>query len=87
MGTENSCRARLHKLICGCSHPQVSVSQAPNDGIGNIGGALTMAGHFVIPEVTLFFDNALVSLCTVEFSTAFVSTETHDCLYVGVMVE
>ena len=38
---------------------QVSVSVTPNDGISNIEGALTLAGHFVIPEVTLFFDNHL----------------------------
>jgi lysophospholipase len=30
-----------------------------NDGVENLLGALTIAGHFVIPEVCLYFNNSL----------------------------
>ena len=31
-----------------------------NDGEANVLGALTIAGHYVIPEVCLYFDNKLM---------------------------
>jgi lysophospholipase len=34
--------------------------QLRNDGQSNLQGALIIASHFVIPEVTLFFDNKLL---------------------------
>ena len=39
---------------------QVPMSMLRNDGQSNLQGALIIASHFVIPEVTLFFDNKLL---------------------------
>ncbi|KAJ2338108.1 hypothetical protein GGF43_006953, partial [Coemansia sp. RSA 2618] len=38
---------------------QVPIAEVRNDGIENFLGALTIAGHFVVPEVTLYFNNKL----------------------------
>ncbi|ORX92528.1 asparaginase-domain-containing protein [Basidiobolus meristosporus CBS 931.73] len=38
---------------------QVPISEVRNDGVENLLGALTIAGHFVIPEVSLYFNNKL----------------------------
>ncbi|KAI9179283.1 hypothetical protein H9P43_005946 [Blastocladiella emersonii ATCC 22665] len=38
---------------------QVPLAEVRNDAIENLLGALTIAGHFVIPEVTLYFSNKL----------------------------
>ncbi|KAJ1908935.1 hypothetical protein IWQ60_011448 [Tieghemiomyces parasiticus] len=38
---------------------QIPISEVRNDAIENLLGALTIAGHFVIPEVSLFFGNTL----------------------------
>ncbi|KAJ3023212.1 UNVERIFIED_CONTAM: hypothetical protein HDU68_008733 [Siphonaria sp. JEL0065] len=38
---------------------QVPLSEVRNDAVENLLGALTIAGHFVIPEVTLFFAQKL----------------------------
>lgn len=38
---------------------QVPISEQRNDGQSNLQGALIVASQFVIPEVTLFFDNKL----------------------------
>ncbi|ORY48356.1 Asparaginase/glutaminase, partial [Neocallimastix californiae] len=38
---------------------QVPLSEVRNDAIDNLLGALTIAGHYIIPEVTLFFDQKL----------------------------
>eukprot|EP00041_Stephanoeca_diplocostata_P023226 m.566264 g.566264 ORF g.566264 m.566264 type:complete len:598 (+) comp22248_c0_seq15:177-1970(+) len=39
---------------------QLSMAQQRNDGQSNFQGALIVAGHYTIPEVTLFFDNKLL---------------------------
>lgn len=39
---------------------QVPMSEQRNDGCANFQGALLVAGHYVIPEVCLFFDNKLL---------------------------
>jgi len=39
---------------------QVPLAEARNDAVDNLLGALTIAGHFVIPEVCLFFANKLL---------------------------
>jgi len=39
---------------------QVPLSFQRNDGQANLQGALLVASHYVIPEVTLFFDNKLL---------------------------
>ncbi|KAJ1654708.1 hypothetical protein IWQ61_005404 [Dispira simplex] len=38
---------------------QVPISEVRNDAVENLLGALTIAGHFVIPEVCLYFSNTL----------------------------
>ncbi|KAI9136797.1 asparaginase-domain-containing protein [Paraphysoderma sedebokerense] len=38
---------------------QVPLAEVRNDAVENLLGALTIAGHFVIPEVTLYFNNKL----------------------------
>ena len=38
---------------------QIPLSQPRNDGAGNLEGALFVAGHYVIPEVSLYFSNKL----------------------------
>ncbi|KAK9679118.1 hypothetical protein K7432_016407 [Basidiobolus ranarum] len=38
---------------------QVPISEIRNDGVENLLGALTIAGHFVIPEVCIYFNNKL----------------------------
>ncbi|KAG0210617.1 hypothetical protein BGX28_009142 [Mortierella sp. GBA30] len=38
---------------------QVPITEIRNDAIDNLLGALTIAGHFVIPEVSLYFGNKL----------------------------
>ncbi|CAE7581786.1 unnamed protein product, partial [Symbiodinium microadriaticum] len=39
---------------------QVPFSELRNDAHENFLGALTLAGHYVIPEVTIYFDNRLI---------------------------
>jgi 60kDa lysophospholipase len=39
---------------------QIPFSELRNDAHENFLGALTLAGHYVIPEVTIFFDNRLL---------------------------
>jgi 60kDa lysophospholipase len=39
---------------------QIPFSELRNDAYDNFLGALTLAGHYVIPEVTLFFNNKLL---------------------------
>ncbi|KAI8799616.1 Asparaginase/glutaminase [Cladochytrium replicatum] len=38
---------------------QVPLTEVRNDAVDNVLGALTIAGHFVIPEIGLFFNNKL----------------------------
>ncbi|KAJ3108160.1 hypothetical protein HDU97_002072 [Phlyctochytrium planicorne] len=38
---------------------QVPLAEVRNDAVENLLGALTIAGHFIIPEVTLFFSQKL----------------------------
>lgn len=38
---------------------QIPLSELRNDAASNLLGALTLAGHYVIPEVTIFFGNRL----------------------------
>lgn len=39
---------------------QIPIFEQRNDGRSNFIGALVMAGHFIIPEVTIFFNNKLL---------------------------
>ncbi len=38
---------------------QIPLSELRNDAVANLVGALTIAGHYVIPEVCLYFNNKL----------------------------
>ncbi|KAJ2557842.1 hypothetical protein EV175_001106, partial [Coemansia sp. RSA 1933] len=71
---------------------QVPIAEVRNDGIENFLGALTIAGHFVIPEVTLYFNNKLfrgnrcVKLDAMDFD-AFSSPNLAPLVKVGVDIE
>jgi lysophospholipase len=39
---------------------QIPIIEMRNDALSNLLGALTIAGHYNIPEVTLYFDNRLL---------------------------
>ncbi len=39
---------------------QIPIAESRNDAIDNVLGALTIAGHYEIPEVCLYFDNKLL---------------------------
>jgi lysophospholipase len=70
---------------------QVPISEVRNDGIDNLLGALTIAGHFVIPEVTLYFNNRLFrgnrcsKLSAMDFD-AFDSPNLPPLVNVGVSI-
>ncbi|ORX69955.1 asparaginase-domain-containing protein, partial [Linderina pennispora] len=71
---------------------QVPIAEVRNDGIENFLGALTVAGHFVIPEVTLYFSNKLfrgnrcVKIDAMDFE-AFGSPNLAPLVKVGVDIE
>ncbi|KAJ1934338.1 hypothetical protein GGF37_006399, partial [Kickxella alabastrina] len=71
---------------------QVPIAEVRNDGIENFLGALTIAGHFVIPEVSLYFNNKLfrgnrcVKIDAMDFD-AFSSPNLAPLVKVGVDIE
>lgn len=71
---------------------QVPISEVRNDAVENILGALTIAGHFVIPEVTLFFGNKLYrgnrcsKVSAIDFD-AFDSPNLRPLVLAGVNIE
>jgi lysophospholipase len=71
---------------------QISICEFRNDGINNLIGALTIAGHFVIPEVTLFFSNKLYrgnrvsKVNAVEFA-AFDSPNMKPLVELGIHID
>ncbi|KAJ2610687.1 hypothetical protein H4S08_003499 [Coemansia sp. RSA 1365] len=71
---------------------QVPIAEMRNDGIENFLGALTIAGHFVIPEVSLYFNNKLfrgnrsVKADAMDFD-AFTSPNLPPLVKVGVDIE
>ncbi|KAJ2486146.1 hypothetical protein EV174_001299 [Coemansia sp. RSA 2320] len=71
---------------------QVPIAEVRNDGIENFLGALTIAGHFVIPEVALYFNNKLfrgnrcVKIDATDFE-AFSSPNLAPLVKVGVDIE
>ncbi|PIA18119.1 asparaginase-domain-containing protein, partial [Coemansia reversa NRRL 1564] len=71
---------------------QVPIAEMRNDGIENFLGALTIAGHFVIPEVSLYFNNKLfrgnrsVKADAMDFD-AFMSPNLPPLVKVGVDIE
>ncbi len=70
---------------------QVPLSEVRNDAVDNLLGALTIAAHFVIPEVGLYFDNKLFrgnrssKVNAVEFN-AFDSPNLRPLVKVGVNI-
>ncbi|KAJ2805964.1 hypothetical protein H4R20_001877 [Coemansia guatemalensis] len=71
---------------------QVPIAEMRNDGIENLLGALTIAGHFVIPEVSLYFNNKLyrgnrsIKVDAMDFD-AFTSPNLPPLVKVGVDIE
>ena len=71
---------------------QVPLAELRTDAVENLLGSLTIAGHFVIPEVGLFFDNKLYrgNRCSkmngVEFN-AFDSPNIHPLVNLGVNID
>ncbi|KAJ3011208.1 hypothetical protein HKX48_006973 [Thoreauomyces humboldtii] len=71
---------------------QVPLAEVRNDAVDNLLGALTIAGHFVIPEVGLFFNNTLYrgnrssKVDAVDFN-AFDSPNLRPLVSVGINIE
>ncbi|KAJ3046801.1 hypothetical protein HK097_000496, partial [Rhizophlyctis rosea] len=71
---------------------QVPLAEVRNDAVDNLLGALTIAGHFVIPEVGLFFGNKLYrgnrssKIDAVDFS-AFESPNLRALVSVGINID
>ncbi|KAJ3319573.1 hypothetical protein HDV06_006221 [Boothiomyces sp. JEL0866] len=71
---------------------QVPISEVRTDAIDNLLGALTIAGHYIIPEVGLFFDNKLFrgnrssKVNAIEFN-AFESPNLRPLVHVDVSWE
>eukprot|EP01060_Flectonema_neradi_P040475 TRINITY_DN9231_c0_g1_i1.p1 TRINITY_DN9231_c0_g1~~TRINITY_DN9231_c0_g1_i1.p1 ORF type:complete len:787 (+),score=172.38 TRINITY_DN9231_c0_g1_i1:70-2430(+) len=71
---------------------QIPISQPRNDGVGNLEGALFVAGHYVIPEVTLYFSYQLYrgarsSKADASTLTAFQSPNFPPIASVGINVD
>eukprot|EP00834_Sanchytrium_tribonematis_P003044 NODE_108_length_18904_cov_0.654826.p2 type:complete len:616 gc:universal NODE_108_length_18904_cov_0.654826:7382-9229(+) len=70
---------------------QIPLSEVRNDAVDNLLGALTIAGHYVIPEVCLYFDNKLFrgnrssKIDTMDFD-AFDSPNCAPLLTVGMKI-
>ncbi|KAG0313241.1 hypothetical protein BGZ97_010380 [Linnemannia gamsii] len=71
---------------------QVPITEIRNDAIDNLLGALTIAGHFVIPEVSLYFSNKLFrgnrssKLDAIDFN-AFDSPNLPPLVKVGINID
>ncbi|KAG0221128.1 hypothetical protein BGX31_010150 [Mortierella sp. GBA43] len=71
---------------------QVPITEIRNDAIDNLLGALTIAGHFVIPEVSLYFSNKLFrgnrssKMDTINFD-AFDSPNLPPLVKVGINID
>ncbi|KAJ3033915.1 hypothetical protein HDV00_005655 [Rhizophlyctis rosea] len=71
---------------------QVPLAEVRNDAVDNLLGALTIAGHFVIPEVGLFFGHKLYrgnrasKIDAVDFS-AFESPNLRPLVSVGINID
>ncbi|KAF9934594.1 hypothetical protein FBU30_001358 [Linnemannia zychae] len=71
---------------------QVPITEIRNDAIDNLLGALTIAGHFVIPEVCLYFSNKLFrgnrssKLDAIDFN-AFESPNLPPLVKVGINID
>ncbi|TPX55827.1 hypothetical protein PhCBS80983_g04998 [Powellomyces hirtus] len=74
------------------SGSQVPLAEVRNDAVDNLLGALTIAGHFVIPEVGLFFNNKFYrgnrtsKVDAVEFN-AFDSPNLRPLVNVGINID
>ncbi|KAJ3164569.1 hypothetical protein HDU88_005216 [Geranomyces variabilis] len=74
------------------SGSQVPLAEVRNDAVDNLLGALTIAGHFVIPEVGLFFNNKFYrgnrssKVDAVDFN-AFDSPNLRPLVSVGINID
>lgn len=71
---------------------QIPLSELRNDGQGNLLGALTLAGHYVIPEVALYFGNKLfrgnrTSKSNLSDFEAFESPNMKPLAHIGINIE
>ena len=71
---------------------QIPFSEVRNDAVGNMLGALMIAGHYRIPEVCLFFDNRLFRGCrstkaSATAMQAFDSPNSKPLAIVGVTID
>ena len=71
---------------------QVPLSEIRTDAIDNLLNALTIAGHFTIPEVGLFFDNKLFrgnrcSKVNADEFNAFDSPNLNPLCFVGINID
>jgi lysophospholipase len=71
---------------------QIPISVEPNDAVDNLSGALTIAGHYEIPEVLLFFNNKLFrgNRCTKDDATgldAFKSPNFAPLVRMGINIK
>jgi lysophospholipase len=70
---------------------QVPLTEVRNDAVENLLGALTIAGHFVIPEVSLYFNQKLYrgnrtsKISAVDFD-AFDSPNLAPLVQVGINI-
>ena len=70
---------------------QIPLSEVRNDAVDNLLGALTICGHYLIPEVCLYFDNKLFrgnrssKVDTMEFD-AFDSPNCQPLVTMGVKI-
>jgi len=71
---------------------QVPLSEARNDAVDNLLGALTIAGHFILPEVCLYFHNTLlrgnrtIKQSAIDFD-AFKSPNFEPLVKVGINID
>ena len=71
---------------------QVPLAEVRNDAVENLLGTLTIAGHFLIPEVTLYFHNCLyrgnrvIKMNAIDFE-AFKSPNFRPLVKVGINID
>ncbi|KZT57001.1 asparaginase-domain-containing protein [Calocera cornea HHB12733] len=71
---------------------QIPLSQLRNDAVENLLGALSIAGHYIIPECCLYFNHRLyrgnrVSKVSSDDFDAFDSPNLHPLVEVGINIE
>jgi lysophospholipase len=64
---------------------QIPILELKNDAVDNFLGALLIAGHYSIPEVSIFFGNKLMrgNRCTKNSTTKIVAFESVNFGHLG----